>query len=44
MGEADSTSLMNKYATDIVSRGIILDTIGLDMKSDHTLKLCPRST
>jgi uncharacterized protein YegL len=37
-GEADSTSLMNKYATDIVSRGILLDTIGLDMKSDHTLK------
>lgn len=37
-GEADNTKLMNNYAADIVSRGIILDTIGLDMRSDHTLK------
>jgi len=37
-GEATDGSAMNKFAPEIVSRGIILDTIGVDMKSDHILK------
>lgn len=36
-GEADNTELMNQYAKDILTRGIKLDVIGVDMKGDHTL-------
>lgn len=37
-GEASDSNLMNKHVPDVVGRGIILDTIGVDMSSDHALK------
>jgi len=36
-GAADDTSLVDTYVTDINSRGVIVDAIGLDMSSDHSL-------
>ena len=37
-GEATDYDLMKKYTADIVSRGIVLKTIGVKMSTDHTLK------
>lgn len=36
-GVADKPAEVDSYAKDIVARGITLDAIGVDMKSDHTL-------
>jgi uncharacterized protein YegL len=37
-GEATDQHLVERYAPDIVARGISLDLIGVDMAQDHTLK------
>lgn len=36
-GEAGDRRLMERYTPDIVSKGIIVDVIGVDMKQNHTL-------
>jgi len=36
-GEASDSDLVVKYVPDITSRGLVLDTIGVDMRSDHSL-------
>jgi len=36
-GEAGDGYLVESYVPDIISRGIVLDVIGVDMKSDHSL-------
>ncbi|MFC1601454.1 VWA domain-containing protein [Candidatus Sumerlaeota bacterium] len=36
-GEASDRRLVEKYAPDVVSRGITVDVIGVDMESNHTL-------
>ena len=36
-GEATTPSLVDSYTPDIVSRGIVIDAIGVDMAGDHTL-------
>ena len=36
-GEASDTVLVDRYTPDIISRGITVDVIGVDMQSDHTL-------
>lgn len=36
-GEADDKNLVDLYTPDIVSRGLTVDVIGVDMKSTHTL-------
>jgi uncharacterized protein YegL len=36
-GEASDQNLVNSYTPDIVSRGIVVDVIGVDMRQDHTL-------
>jgi hypothetical protein len=36
-GEATDNHALQAYLPDIVSRGILVDVIGVDMKSDHTL-------
>ena len=41
-GEASDPNVLAKYLPDIVSRGITLDTIGVDMREDHTLGLRSR--
>ena len=38
-GEASDQGLVNRYIPDIVSRGIVVDVIGVDMRNDHTLAL-----
>jgi hypothetical protein len=37
-GEATDSDIMEKYAPEIVSRGIVMDVIGVGMKNDHSLK------
>jgi hypothetical protein len=37
-GEAGDADLVDKYAPEIVGRGIIMDVIGVGMKKDHSLK------
>ena len=36
-GEAGDPELVEAYVPDVLSRGIIVDAIGLDMEKDHTL-------
>jgi len=36
-GEASDGQLIDRYTPDIISRGIITDVIGVDMKKDHAL-------
>lgn len=36
-GEASDRKLVDRYTPDVVSRGLIVDVIGVDMKQDHTL-------
>lgn len=36
-GQASDKDLVDKYAPDIISRGIVVDVIGVDMATDHTL-------
>ena len=36
-GEASDSKLVDRYLPDILSRGITLDVIGVDMKSNHPL-------
>lgn len=36
-GEANDTNLVDKYVPDVISRNIILDVIGVNMESKHTL-------
>lgn len=36
-GEANDRKLVDAYLPDILSRGLIVDVIGVDMKSDHSL-------
>lgn len=36
-GEATDGNLVNVYLPDVLSRGITVDAIGVDMKQDHTL-------
>lgn len=36
-GKANDDRAMNKYSSEIVARGIILDAIGVDMAQDHSL-------
>ncbi len=36
-GEANDSNLVDRYLPDILSRGITVDVIGVDMDSDHTL-------
>jgi len=36
-GEANDKKLVEAYTPDIVSRGIVVDAIGVDMARDHTL-------
>lgn len=36
-GEANDGRLVDRYLPDILSRGITVDVIGVDMKSDHSL-------
>jgi hypothetical protein len=37
-GEASDEDLMERFAPEIVDRGIVLDVIGVDMERSHTLK------
>lgn len=41
-GEADDQDILDKYVRDITSRGIILDTIGVDMAENHSMGLRSR--
>lgn len=36
-GEATDGNVLNQYLPEIVARGIVVDAIGVDMNSDHTL-------
>ena len=36
-GEANDAKLLSQYLPDVLSRGLIVDAIGVDMKKDHTL-------
>lgn len=36
-GEAGDQELVNKFAPEVMARGITLDVIGVDMENDHTL-------
>lgn len=36
-GEANDPGLVDSYLPDILSRGLIVDVIGVDMQSDHSL-------
>lgn len=36
-GEASDQALLDQYLPDILSRGIIIDAIGVDMRGDHSL-------
>ena len=36
-GEANDSKLLAQYLPDVLSRGIIVDAIGVDMKQDHSL-------
>ncbi len=36
-GEADDKKLVNRFTPEVISRGIIVDVIGVDMKGTHTL-------
>ncbi len=36
-GQASDQHLVNKYTPDIISRGVVMDVIGVDMRTDHTL-------
>lgn len=36
-GEANDRNLVEGYTPDIISRGITIDVIGVDMESEHTL-------
>ena len=36
-GEANDSRLLNAYLPDVLSRGLIVDAIGVDMKQDHSL-------
>lgn len=36
-GEASDQALLDQYLPDILSRGILIDAIGVDMRSDHSL-------
>lgn len=36
-GEASDGELVARYTPDVISRGIIVDVIGVDMRQDHTL-------
>jgi hypothetical protein len=36
-GEATDKNVLSRFLPDIVARGIVIDVIGVDMKSDHTL-------
>jgi len=36
-GEAQDQNLVDRYAPDVMSRGITLDVIGVGMRTDHTL-------
>jgi hypothetical protein len=36
-GEANDARLLNAYLPDILSRGLIVDAIGVDMRQDHSL-------
>jgi hypothetical protein len=36
-GEANDTKLLALYLPDVLSRGLIVDAIGVDMKQDHSL-------
>ncbi len=36
-GEASDEGKVNKFTPDVMSRGIMVDVIGVDMKSNHTL-------
>lgn len=37
-GEANDQELVDLYTPDVLSRGLTLDVIGVDMQSDHTLE------
>ena len=36
-GEATDSNVLNRYLPEIVARGIVVDAIGVDMQSDHSL-------
>lgn len=36
-GEASDRKLVTRHTPDVISRGIIMDVIGVDMRKDHTL-------
>ncbi|MFN0058184.1 MAG: vWA domain-containing protein [Planctomycetota bacterium] len=36
-GEASDKALVDRYLPDLMTRGIVVDVIGVDMKSDHAL-------
>lgn len=36
-GQATDSDLMETYVPDILTRGLLVDVIGVDMRSDHTL-------
>jgi hypothetical protein len=36
-GEANDARLLNAYLPDVLSRGLIVDVIGVDMQQDHSL-------
>ena len=36
-GETDDAGLVDGYTPDIISRGITIDAIGVEMQSQHTL-------
>ena len=36
-GEANDRGLLEQYLPDILARGLVVDVIGVDMKSDHSL-------
>jgi uncharacterized protein YegL len=36
-GEATDRRVLDRYLPEIIARGIVVDVIGVDMKSDHTL-------
>lgn len=42
-GEATDGDLMERYAPEIVSRGIVMDVIGVGMRSEHRLKIYAHS-
>ena len=37
-GEASDQDLVDTYTPDVISRGLTLDVIGVDMQADHTLE------